>query len=196
MSTPSAARTSAEPHADETARLPCFATGAPAPATTKAAAVETLNVPSPSPPVPHTSIARAAHRRPRGARPKSIHGAGHGLDRLAHGGQRGEKPPRDRRRNLLVEKGRYGAPYVLARQTRPARHGTERAMGGRRHASRPATKFFKRRSPCGVRIDSGWNWTPTSGSVRCASPITSPSALVAVIRSAPGTESFSTTSEW
>ena len=39
------------------ARLPCFATGIPAAATTSAAVVEMLNVPEPSPPVPTTSIA-------------------------------------------------------------------------------------------------------------------------------------------
>ena len=41
---PSASSTSAEPEADETARLPCFATAAPAAAATSAAAVEMLNV--------------------------------------------------------------------------------------------------------------------------------------------------------
>ena len=46
--------------AEETARLPCFATGTPAPATTNAAVVETLNVPWPSPSVPQTSTERAA----------------------------------------------------------------------------------------------------------------------------------------
>ena len=38
------------------ARLPCFATGTPAAATTSEAAVEMLNVPLPSPPVPTRSI--------------------------------------------------------------------------------------------------------------------------------------------
>ena len=49
---PSASSTSAEPDADETARLPCFATPAPAAAATSAAAVEMLIVACPSPPVP------------------------------------------------------------------------------------------------------------------------------------------------
>ena len=55
--TPSASSTSAEPAWDVIARLPCFATGIPAAATTSAAVVEMLNVPEPSPPVPTTSIA-------------------------------------------------------------------------------------------------------------------------------------------
>ena len=53
--TPSASRRSAEPQWLEAARLPCLATGTPAPATTIAATVEMLNVPLRSPPVPHVS---------------------------------------------------------------------------------------------------------------------------------------------
>jgi len=41
---------------DVNERLPCFATAAPAPAATNAAAVETLNVEIAPPPVPHVSI--------------------------------------------------------------------------------------------------------------------------------------------
>src|SRR5690606_39704597 len=52
MFTPSAERTSADPVFDESARLPCLATGTPHPATTNAAAVEMLKVPEASPPVP------------------------------------------------------------------------------------------------------------------------------------------------
>ena len=53
--TPSAASTSALPHFDEAARLPCLATLRPAPAMMNAAVVETLNVCAPSPPVPAVS---------------------------------------------------------------------------------------------------------------------------------------------
>src|SRR5680860_1435277 len=60
--TPRAASTSAEPDREETERLPCLATGTPAPATTKAVHVEMLCVPLASPPVPHVSMA------PTGAR--------------------------------------------------------------------------------------------------------------------------------
>ena len=52
---PSASSTSAEPVCDDAARLPCFATAAPAAAVTSAAAVEMLYVFAPSPPVPTTS---------------------------------------------------------------------------------------------------------------------------------------------
>ena len=55
--TPSAPSTSAAPDFDESARLPCLATGTPAPATMNAAQVEILNEPEASPPVPTTSMA-------------------------------------------------------------------------------------------------------------------------------------------
>ena len=57
--TPSASSRSAEPQIDDAARLPCLATGTPAPATTIAATVEMLNVPLRSPPVPHVSTTGA-----------------------------------------------------------------------------------------------------------------------------------------
>ena len=56
MLMPSVSTTSAEPQSEETERLPCLATLSPAPATTKAVAVETLKVPEASPPVPQVSI--------------------------------------------------------------------------------------------------------------------------------------------
>jgi hypothetical protein len=52
---PSASITSADPEDEETARLPCFATAAPAAAATIPAAVEMLSVRAPSPPVPAVS---------------------------------------------------------------------------------------------------------------------------------------------
>src|SRR5712691_6584150 len=69
--TPSASTTSAEPQSDaavrpDIERLPCLATLRPAPATTNAVAVEMLNVPEASPPVPQvsTSISRSVPVRP------------------------------------------------------------------------------------------------------------------------------------
>ena len=62
MLTPSAVRMSAEPARDDSARLPCLATGTPQAATTIAAAVETLKVPDASPPVPQVSIAVSGAR--------------------------------------------------------------------------------------------------------------------------------------
>src|ERR1700722_12688172 len=56
---PSDDSTSAAPERDDSARLPCLATGTPTPATMKAAQVETFTEPEPSPPVPTTSTAPA-----------------------------------------------------------------------------------------------------------------------------------------
>ena len=53
MFAPSASSTSALPDFDDTERLPCLATRAPAAAATNIAAVEMLNVCAASPPVPH-----------------------------------------------------------------------------------------------------------------------------------------------
>src|SRR5262245_10183400 len=56
MTTPRASRTSAAPHAEDAARLPCFATRAPAAAATIAPIVEMLTVRARSPPVPTRSV--------------------------------------------------------------------------------------------------------------------------------------------
>ena len=84
MVTPRASSTSAEPERDDTARLPCFATPAPAPAATRPAVVEMLNVLRPSPPGAAgvdevvlrrrreaTACARASPGRRRRSRPPS-----------------------------------------------------------------------------------------------------------------------------
>jgi hypothetical protein len=47
-----------------------------------------------------------------------------------------------------------------------------------------------------VRIDSGWNCTPSTSSSRWRRPITMPSSVSAVISSTSGTVSRSTISEW
>src|SRR6202161_4557537 len=55
--TPSEDSPSAAPERADSARLPCLATGTPAPATMNDAQVDTLTEPEPSPPVPTTSTA-------------------------------------------------------------------------------------------------------------------------------------------
>ena len=57
MTTPSSSSRSAEPHAEDAARLPCLTTRAPVPATTIADMVEMLTVCARSPPVPQVSTA-------------------------------------------------------------------------------------------------------------------------------------------
>src|SRR6266436_1521138 len=70
MFTPRASRASAEPLRELTERLPCLATRAPAAAATIAEAVDMLNVPVSSPPVPHVStspVGRGSSRAKTGA---------------------------------------------------------------------------------------------------------------------------------
>ena len=59
---PSASSTSALPQFDVKERLPCFAIRTPAPAASRAAAVEMLNVATAPPPVPHVSTSSAGSR--------------------------------------------------------------------------------------------------------------------------------------
>src|SRR2546425_1548733 len=63
--TPRPCRRSALPQRLLTERLPCLATTTPAAATTSADRVEMLNVPAPSPPVPHVSRITPASQRTR-----------------------------------------------------------------------------------------------------------------------------------
>ena len=54
-----------------------------------------------------------------------------------------------------------------------------------------STRFRKLRSnalPCPVRIDSGWNWTPTNGSSRWRTPMISSSSVQADTSSISGSE--------
>ena len=68
--------------------------------------------------------------------------------------------------------------------------------GGQAEASTWARKLRTRSWPPTVRIDSGWNCTPSVGASRWRRPITRPSSVSAVISSTSGTGARSTTSEW
>ncbi|GIT75863.1 MAG: hypothetical protein Ct9H300mP31_03940 [Acidimicrobiaceae bacterium] len=57
-------------------------------------------------------------------------------------------------------------------------------------------KLASRSCPLAVKIDSGWNCTPSTSRSRWRSPMTRPSSLVAVISSSSGTDSRSTIREW
>jgi len=110
MRTPRCSSTSAPPKRPDAARLPCFATAAPAPAATSAAAVEMLNVLQPSPPVPQLSISGPAVRRhPLGVRAQGARAGDHDVDGLAAHAQRREETADQRRRcgtaHDLLERG-------------------------------------------------------------------------------------------
>ena len=145
---PSASSTSAEPEADETARLPCFATPAPAAAATIAAAVEMLIVLAPSPPVPAVSTRSSL-------RPDRKHVAAHRLGTA-----------RDLVRGLALEPERHeeAADLGLRRfaahdlvhhlvRLRPRQRAALEQIGERLLDHR--RKFFPSSGPSGVSTDSG-----------------------------------------
>ena len=96
-----------------------------------------------------------------------------------------------------------GRGHRRAHRRRRPRHGVaaqvdHARMDRHRAASR---KFFSIACPCSVRIDSGWNWTPSSGvfvaaSSRWRTPMISPSLAVDVTSSSRGSDSRSSASEW
>ena len=81
----------------------------------------------------------------------------------------------------------------------PQSAGVSVASSSRDASPSPAwrRKFARRCGPCGVRTDSGWNCTPSSGSATWRIPMTTRStSLIAVIRSSGGSVAGSTASEW
>ena len=86
---PRASTTSADPHFELMLRLPCLATRTPAPATTKAVAVEMLKVPLASPPVPLVSTNESSRLFEQGVAAGAGDGEGFAsvaLDRQGRGG--------------------------------------------------------------------------------------------------------------
>ena len=221
-STPSAPSTSALPERLVAARLPCLATGSPAPAMTKAAAVETLKHLAALEPVPAVSIKspcrglmRTARRRIAEARPASsstvspftasatsaapicasVAAPSSSASRSDAASSRRRFSPRIRR----SVNSRRGGPAALActrgRRQKPRR---ERPLSARfvRHRSYSLRKFASRLLPSVVRIDSGWNWTPSTLSRRWRRPMMMPSGVVAETSRQSGRLWRSTTSEW
>ena len=160
---PSASSTSAEPDADETARLPCLATPAPAAAATRAAAVEMLIVAWPSPPVPAVSTRSVRFGatdtpRPRIASAKPAISSGVSPFRR----RATRKPPiwawvASPAMISSITARACGAVEVVA-----VEQPSERLLD---HRDR---KFRQRSGPSGVSTDSGWNCTPSTGSVAVA----------------------------
>ena len=174
--TPSCSSTSAAPLFDDMLRLPCLATGTPQAATTKATAVETFSVPSPSPPVPQTSMA------PGGAL-DGAHGAAHRprrADDLVHRGpahgQRGEERRDARLADVAPHHGGEGAGDSAAssdarrrpRASAPSANSARAHAGTRAKSSRVSRKFCSSAWPFSEAMLSGWNCTPCTGWL-CAS---------------------------
>ena len=69
-------------------------------------------------------------------------------------------------------------------------------MVGLRRFQRGARKFRSIAWPYSVRMDSGWNCTPSMSSSRWRTPMISPSSVQAVVASSAGQLDFSMASEW
>ena len=192
-STPSAASTSALPHFEETARLPCLATRAPPAAATNAEAVEMLNVCDASPPVPQVSIKRSCETSTRAARERSACAA----PAISSG-----VSPFMRSATRSAAICAAGALPSSIASSAAAACTRERWMPStaRRICSRKGIAYIRRKLPSsvwpsGVRIDSGWNWTPITGSFRWRSAMTMPSFVRAETLRSLGSVRPSTTSE-
>src|SRR5581483_2025835 len=101
-----------------------------------------------------------------------------------------------RHRRLLFER---EAPQVLVAlvvqaDQQPLRHcAPPDIVISRYHIAR---KFRRIVCPSGVRIDSGWNCTPSTASSRCRTPMITPLSLRALTSSTSGTLSGRMASEW
>ena len=127
----------------------------PAPATTSATAVETLNSPAPSPPVPqvsttgHATGTRSMRARMRARRPDQL------VDRLALHAQRGEQAADLRRRRRAVHDAVDDRLHRRARRDPPAtaaawrREEARRGVGSRRLSRRRRTRRLS--APAGRR---------------------------------------------
>src|SRR5262249_45928994 len=114
-----------------------------------------------------------------GARAHGSGSAGKLGGRLALELERDEKACDKRIRRFAVE---YLAHYPLGTggvERATGEHGVE-SVAQLLHAATVRRKLASNRFPSRVPMDSGWNWMPSIGSVRCRSPITSPSAVRAL----------------
>ena len=153
MRTPSASSTSADPHRDDTARLPCLAIGTPAAAATSAAEVEMLNVSAPSPPVPQVSTSPSrlgiAGRRVGAHRPGA---AGDLVGCLALHPQRHHERGDLGRAGVAAHHLHHGRVGLLAGEVAAVHQLFDRLSD---HGCSIARKFAIRTRPCGVSTDSG-----------------------------------------
>ena len=199
MLTPSASRTSALPDFDDTPRLPCFATFAPAAATTNIDAVEMLNVCDESPPVPTMSTKLS-----------SLPGTTTLVESSRMTCAAAVISPTVSfftRRPVMIAAVISGeiSPAMIWRISESiSSWKISRCSIVRCRASCgvmaifsqwESRKFLSIWCPCSVRIASGWNCTPSTGSVLWRTPMISPSSDSAVTRRQSGSESRSITSE-
>src|SRR5213079_1026371 len=95
------------------------------------------------------------------------------------------------RRRLALHHLVHDGASVSAREVVPVEEPRKRLL--KRHLA-PSRKLRASSGPSGVSTDSGWNCTPSTGSSRCRTAITSPSSHVAQTSRQSGTETAA--SEW
>ncbi len=194
---PSASSTSALPHLEVAERLPCLATATPAPATTKVAVVEMLKVERP-PPVPQVSMKSPAGACTRSARERTVSARPASSAALSPFARRAIRKPAVWASPASPD---MTASSACAAPSRPRSSpsssrsiASARISLGNAYASR-ARKLASSALPEPVRIDSGWNCTPSTGYERWRTPMTTSPSHQAVTSRSAGT-SASTTSEW
>ena len=202
MLAPSASSTSALPDFDDTERLPCLATRAPAAAATNIDAVEMLNVCDASPPVPTMSTSRSRSGTSTLVANSRITCAAAAISPIVSFLTRSPtvsaaiitgvtSPLMIRRISDSISSWkisrcsivRWSASCSVMAMVVPvvdAFASKRRPAGAVEEIARAA------RLPCSVRIASGWNCTPSTGSSRWRTPMISPSSVVAVTSSAAG----------
>ena len=116
--------------------------------------------------------------------------AGDLLRRLALRPQRDEKAGDLRLRRVAGHDHGHRPARLVPRQVVAVEQPRDRLLDH----SFPSRKFRASAGPSGVSTDSGWNWTPTAGSSRCRTAITSPSSANAVGSSTFGSRVAA--SEW
>ena len=190
MRAPSASSTSALPQREVADRLPCLATATPAPATTNVDVVEMLNVERP-PPVPQVSMNGPSGRRDRlGVRAHGGRQAGELLGRLPLRAQGHEEAGGLHVAGLAGHDRVEGLRGAVAAEVLTGEQPVDGVGQDLRGHERTAyadrlRKLPSRALPSPVRIDSGWNWTPSTGRCRWRRPITtSPSHQAVTSRSA------------
>ena len=192
---PKASIRSALPLRLEMDRLPCLTTGMPHAAVNRAAPVERFKLPEASPPVPTISIA---------SRPSGRFGLRE-RPRMACA-----KPRTSAAVSPLARNAASNAPDIAAGNSGDAICTSKRSASASVRSRRcnkcssscgedcmrqRSRKFLINAGPSGVRTLSGWNCTPSMGSVLCRTPMISPLEVLAVTSSTAGRLSGSAISE-
>src|SRR4029079_3215108 len=143
---------------------------------------------------------RGVERDLRHARPHRARRAHALFERLALHAHRRQQPADLRRRRLAVHDLADHRRHLVGRQVAPLDDPRERVPDPQlrfAHGRPPfAMKFASRSLPALVRNDSGWNCTPSTGSVLWRTAMISFSPVHAVTSRQAGTVARSISSEW